>query len=363
MSRVPLGVAQHDSTIESTPCAEFRGQSSVRFRTSWQAAGLPFHASRSGTASTGCRRIRAELQGTVHTESAQVDALKCQILGGDARDRLVELPACSVHTIVTSPPYYQQRDYEDQRQIGAETTPQEYLRNLVEIFASCRRALRDDGTLWLNLGDKYQDKKLLGMPWRVALALSDDGWHLRSDIIWHKTNAMPHPVTTRPTPDHEYLFLFSKSTDYYYDADAIREPHVTFSPNSKMKGGRNHFGKRNSTPEAGKNAGNSNLHDARWDQAFHPNGRNKRTVWSVPLGKFREAHFAVFPPKLIEPCILAGAPADGVVLDPFFGAGTVGLVATELGRRFVGIELNPEYVKLATRRLKSVQGRLIFPSA
>jgi site-specific DNA-methyltransferase (adenine-specific) len=268
---------------------------------------------------------------------------------------LAELPAASIHTIVTSPPYYLQRDYDDERQIGSETDPQTYVENLVKIFRGCRRVLRDDGTLWLNLGDKYQDKKLLGMPWRVALALSEDGWLLRSDIIWHKPNAMPNAVSTRPTTDHEYLFLFSKSNAYYYDADAIREPHVTFSAKSKMKGGRNHFGKRNGTPEAGKNAGNTNLHDARWDQAFHPRGRNKRTVWSVPLGKFREAHFAVFPPKLIEPCILAGAPRGGIVLDPFFGAGTVGLVASELGRRYVGIELNGEYVKMALQRLRSTQ--------
>ena len=308
-------------------------------------------------------RLEFGNSGRIHSDRnygfPQVQPLTSQVICGDSRDKLVELPERSINTIVTSPPYYLQRDYDDDRQVGAETTPQDYIDSLVKILAMCRRVLRDDGTLWLNIGDKYHEKKLLGMPWRVALALSDDGWFLRSDIIWHKTNAMPHPVTTRPTTDHEYLFLFSKSPDYYYDADSIREPHVTFSENSKMKGGRNHFGKRNGTPEEGKNAGKSNLHDARWDQAFHPNGRNKRTVWSVPLGKFREAHFAVFPPKLIEPCILAGAPRGGVVLDPFFGAGTVGLVATELGRRYVGIELNEDYVRIAEKRLRSVQVTLI----
>jgi site-specific DNA-methyltransferase (adenine-specific) len=166
---------------------------------------------------------------------------------------------------------------------------------------------------------------------------------------------MPNSVKSRPTTDHEYIFLFSKSAQYYYDADGIREQHVTFTENSKMKGGRKHFGNRNGTPEIGKNSGNCNLHDARWDQAFHPKGRNKRTVWSVPLGKFRDAHFAVFPPKLIEPCILAGAPLGGVVLDPFFGAGTVGLVARQLGRRFVGVELNPEFVQIAKRRLEKAR--------
>ncbi|MEM7783728.1 MAG: site-specific DNA-methyltransferase, partial [Planctomycetota bacterium] len=183
---------------------------------------------------------------------------------------------------------------------------------------------------------------------------ADHGWNLRSDIIWHKPNAMPQATKSRPTTDHEYIFLFSKSDSYFYDADAIREPHVTFSENSKMKGGRKHFGKRNGTPESGKNAGNSNLHDGRWDQAFNPKGRNKRTVWSVPLGKFRKAHFAVFPPNLIRPCILAGCPKGGLVMDPFFGAGTVGLVAIETGRNYFGIELNPDYVEIARERLSEV---------
>ena len=284
--------------------------------------------------------------------------MESKIVCGDARTAMRQLPDACVNTVVTSPPYYRQRDYDDKRQVGDEKTPDDYVRSLVTIMEECSRVLKDDGTLWLNLGDKYVNKTLLGMPWRVALALSDSGWHLRSDVIWHKPNAMPHPVSTRPTTDHEYVFLFSKSKDYYYDADAIREPHVTFSENSRMAGGRNHFGKRNGTPEAGKNAGNSNLHHARWDQAFNPKGRNKRTVWSVPLGKFREAHFAVFPPKLIEPCILAGCPKDGVVLDPFFGAGTVGLVATELGRNYIGVELNGEYVNIARKRLKSIQPAL-----
>ena len=273
------------------------------------------------------------------------------ILNADAERALRGAPDSLVHSIVTSPPYYGQRDYGVVGQIGIEASPTAYVDHLVRIFREARRALREDGTLWLNLGDKYKDGALLGMPWRVALALIEDGWILRSDVIWHKPNAMPSSVKTRPTTDHEYLFMFSKSKSYYYDADAIREPHVTFSENSKMRGGRNHLGKRGGTPEEGKNKGNSNLHTGRWDQAFHPLGRNKRTVWSVPLGKFREAHFAVFPEKLIEPCILAGAPKDGIVLDPFFGSGTTGLVALNHGRRFIGIELNPDYCKMAQRRL------------
>ena len=281
-----------------------------------------------------------------------------KIVCGDSRTALRKIPDECIDTVVTSPPYYMQRDYDDERQIGEEKSPDDYVNNIVRIMDECKRVLKNSGTLWLNVGDKYRNKKLLGMPWRVAFALGDAGWQLRSDIIWHKPNAMPHPVSTRPTTDHEYLFLFSKSAEYYYDADAIREPHVTFSEDSKMKGGRNHFGKRDGTPESGKNSGNSNLHDARWDQAFHPHGRNKRTVWSIPLGKFREAHFAVFPPKLIEPCILAGCSEGGVVLDPFFGAGTVGLVATKLGRKYFGIELNKEYVKIATNRLANIQPTL-----
>jgi len=273
------------------------------------------------------------------------------IINGPAREALDAMPAGAAHVAVTSPPYFGQRDYGAAGQIGAETTPDDYVAALVGIFRSVRRVLRDDGTLWLNLGDKYRDGALLGMPWRVALALVDDGWALRSDIIWHKPNAMPHSVKTRPTHDHEYLFMFSKGGPYHYDADAIREPHRTFSEDSKMRGGRGHFGRRDGTPEAGKNRGNGNLHDGRWDQAFHPMGRNKRTVWSVPLGKYREAHFAVFPPALIEPCILAGSPADGVVLDPFFGAGTTGLVACDTGRRFIGVDINRDYCDMAYRRL------------
>ena len=273
------------------------------------------------------------------------------IINGDASEVLGLMPNNIVNTVVTSPPYFGQRNYNVAEQIGSEPSPEEYINRLVSVFQRVRSVLRDDGVLWLNLGDKYSNGTLLGLPWRVALALVDDGWLLRSDVIWHKPNAMPHSVKTRPTTDHEYLFMFSKGKKYYYDADSIREPHVTFSENSKMRGGRNHLGKRGGTPEAGKNGGNTNLHDARWDQAFHPLGRNKRTVWSVPLGKSRDAHFAVFPEKLIEPCVLAGSPPGGLVLDPFFGSGTAGLVALNRGRRFVGIDLNLQYCEMARRRL------------
>jgi DNA modification methylase len=277
--------------------------------------------------------------------------LKNRILTGDTRVLLPGIPAGSVDCIITSPPYYKQRDYQSQDQLGSEGDPESYVRSLASIFAECRRVLKPTGTFWLNLGDKYHEGRLLGLPWRVALQLAEQGWILRADVIWHKPNAMPHPVKNRPTVDHEYLFFFAKTDGYYYDADAIREPHVTFSANSRMRGGRNHFGKRNGTPEKGKNQGSRNLHNARWDQAFHPAGRNRRTVWSVPLGKCREAHFAVFPEGLVEPCVLAGSPPGGLVFDPFLGTGTVAVVAKSASRAYFGIELNPEYVAMAERRL------------
>ena len=290
-----------------------------------------------------------------------------RVLHGDTRDLAKRLPAASVDCIVTSPPYFGHRKYTgpsgDPRELGRQATVAEYVRDLTDCLNAVRRLLKPSGTMWLNLGDTYRNGQLLSIPWRTALALQDDGWQLRSDVIWHKPNAMPHSAKTRPTHDHEYLFMFSNTGDYFYDADAIREPHVTFTEASRMRGGRNHLGKRGSTPEAGKNAGNANLHDGRWDQAFHPKGRNKRTVWSVPLGKFRGAHFAVFPEKLIEPCISAGSPGGGVVLDPFMGAGTTGVVSARLGRHFVGFDLSRKYVDIATRRIKeSTGGQLRHPT-
>ena len=288
----------------------------------------------------------------------QPDFVLDSVICGDSLETLPCLPEESIQTIVTSPPYFQQRNYSSEDEIGQERTPDDYVQRLVEVFRAAKHLLRDDGTLWLNLGDKYQNGVQLGMPWRVALALQDDGWMLRSDIIWHKPNAMPSSVKTRPTTDHEYVFLFSKSKRYYYDVDAIREPHVTFSEHSKMKGGRNHFFKKGGTPERGKNGGQVNLHDGRWDQAFHPKGRNKRTVWSISLSKFRDAHFAVFPEQLVENCILAGSAEGGTVLDPFFGSGTTGLVAKRLGRHYVGIEKHAEYCEMARKRLAATERNL-----
>ncbi len=274
-----------------------------------------------------------------------------EIRCGDATACLRELGTDSVDVIVTSPPYFQQRNYVDPRQVGREATAEDYLDRLALIFGECLRIVKPAGSLWVVVGDKYQDGELLGMPWRLAFRLKEQGWILRSDVIWHKPNAMPSSSKTRPTVDHEYVFFFTRSKTYHYDADAIREPHVTFTDRSRMRGGRRHFFQRHGTPEAGKNGGNVNLHDGRWDQAFHPQGRNKRTVWSISLSKFRDAHFAVFPEALVEICLKASCPEQGVVLDPFLGSGTTGVVARRLGRRFVGIDCVEAYCEMARKRL------------
>ncbi|MEC9091365.1 MAG: site-specific DNA-methyltransferase [Planctomycetota bacterium] len=278
-----------------------------------------------------------------------------KVILGDASTQLKKFPSQSVDCVVTSPPYFQQRDYGVESQIGSEKCPAEYVANLKKIFEELKRVLKPTGTVWLNLGDKYKQGNQTGMPWRVAIQLMDDGWRLRNEIIWHKPNAMPSPVKNRLTVDHETIFFFVRNAKYFYDADAIREPHVTFSETSKMKGGRKHFGTRGGTPESGKNRGKSNLHDGRWDQAFHPKGRNKRTVWSIPLSKNRDAHFAVFPKKMVETCVQAGCPAKGIVLDPFCGTGTTLVVAQELGRDFVGIDCSKEYCSISRANLKENQ--------
>lgn len=277
------------------------------------------------------------------------------------------LPEGIAQSIITSPPYFGHRSYSQSPatqllEFGCEEDPKEYVAKLVTLFQELRRTLRDDGTLWLNLGDTYRNGQLLGVPWRTAIALQDSGWMLRSEIIWNKPNAMPSSVKNRPTVAHEHIFLFSKQAQYFYNADAIREPHVTFSDKSKMRGGRNHFGKRDSTPETGKNGGNPNLHTARWDQAFHPLGRNKRTVWDISLGKFREAHFAVFPPELVATCLLAGSRVGDLIFDPFMGSGTVALVAKQNCRHFLGCELVPEYVEMALNRVRAAQPPLLLVS-
>ncbi len=283
---------------------------------------------------------------------------------GDSWSLAKSLPPNFAQCIVTSPPYFSQRIYSAsgewrEFEFGREEDPVAYIEKLISLFNELQRVLHTKGTLWLNLGDTYRDGQLLGIPWRVALGLQAAGWILRSEIIWNKTNAMPSSVKNRPTTSHEHVFLFAKSNDYSYHADAIREPHITFSEKSRMRGGRNHLGKRDGTPEKGKNKGNPNLHNARWDQAFHPMGRNKRTVWDITLGKFRDAHFAVFPEQLVETCILAGTVRGEIVLDPFMGSGTTAVVARRLGRYFLGIELIPEYAEMTMHRVGEVQTTLL----
>ncbi len=278
--------------------------------------------------------------------------MSVRILVGDCRSRLAELPDQSVQTCVTSPPYFGLRDYGHDGQIGLEQTPEAFVSELVAVFREVRRVLRDDGTLWLNLGDSYgQGKQLRGIPWRVAFALQADGWYLRSDIIWHKPNPMPESVTDRPTKSHEYLFLLAKSERYYYDADAIREPHAEVSINRVRRPfhlSEHVEGRAVNTPE-----------DGDMSRFLHPNGRNRRSVWTVPTSPFKGAHFATFPPDLIEPCIKAGSKAGDVVLDPFGGAGTTGLVSDRLGRDAILCELNPRYAELAADRLRADGGMLI----
>ena len=291
-----------------------------------------------------------------------------RILTGSCLDVLPTLPAESVHCCVTSPPYFGLRDYGADGQIGLESTPDEFVAALVQVFREVRRVLRGDGTLWLNLGDSFgPGKQLQGIPWRVAFALQADGWYLRSDIIWSKPNPMPESVTDRPTKAHEYLFLLTKQAKYYYDADAIREPNSeltvkvhgpgkyaasngTSKPMDGLKGDRRDWNRSN--PESGLRNGRE------------LNGRNRRSVWHVATQPFSGAHFATFPPKLIEPCILAGCPKGGTVLDPFSGAGTTAMVAVQHGRNAIGIELNPEYVALSEDRLfKATEQTGLFASA
>lgn len=327
--------------------------------------------------------------------------MSVQILIGDARERLRELPDASVHCCVTSPPYFGLRDYGVEGQMGLEATPAEFVEGMVALLREVRRVLRDDGTLWLNLGDSYttggstserksdpkavgdvsrgvrrigtpeglKSKDLIGIPWRVAFALQADGWWLRQDIIWSKPNPMPESVRDRCTKAHEYLFLLSKGPRYHFDQAAILEPcspntHARLSQDVQNQVGSeraNGGAKTNGTMKAvgrkfDPGAGNKNNPSFDAAMAIMPTVRNKRSVWEVATQSFSGAHFATFPPALVEPCILAGCPKGGTVLDPFFGAGTTGLVADRLGRDCIGIELNPEYAALAERRIQSDAG-------
>lgn len=252
-------------------------------------------------------------------------------------DFLRTLESNSVNCCVTSPPYFGLRDYGHEGQIGLESTPDDFVDQLVGVFSEVKRVLRDDGTLWLNLGDSYDSKKQqLGIPWRVAFALQNDGWILRQDIIWHKPNPMPESVTDRCTKAHEYLFLLSKNERYFFDSEAIQEVAATV-------GKPRFFGAKNQVGTLRNDIG----------RMFEDNGtRNKRSVWSVNVQPFSGSHFATFPPDLIAPCILAGCPEDGTVIDPFGGAGTTGLVSNWHNRNAILCELNFEYAKLAYQRIK-----------
>ncbi len=280
------------------------------------------------------------------------------LLNGDCRTVLKELGDESVQCVVTSPPYWGLRDYKTSGQIGLESTPDEYVTQLVEVFRHVHRVLKDEGTLWLNLGDSYghgtssgrKAKDLVGNPWRVAFALQADGWYLRQDIIWAKPNPMPESVTDRCTKSHEYIFLLTKSEHYYYDHEAIKEPSI--DPESLRPEGRN---PRNDDKFAKAFLDESRNGMARTRDGFnklegvsYPN-RNKRDVWTVPSSAYSE-HFATFPPDLIKPCVLAGTKPGDVILDPFGGSGTTGMVAIELGRKAILIELNADYAKLCAQR-------------
>jgi DNA modification methylase len=278
-----------------------------------------------------------------------------------------------VQMCVTSPPYYGLRDYGADGQIGLEQTPQEFIDNLVEVFACVWDILAEDGTLWVNLGDSYarvggdssqkgrhwdnrknnpttghnryakdmgvKEKNLLGMPWRLAFALQEFGWYLRQDIIWHKPNPMPESVTDRCTKAHEYIFLLSKNQKYYFDNESIKEAATTKSEGIRFGG--NKYGD-NDDPKYATKSGNVSKE---YEKA------NKRDVWTVPVKPYSGAHFAVYPEELIQPCILAGSRVGDVVLDPFFGSGTTGQVCQNLGRKWIGCELNKDYEKLQNERL------------
>ena len=308
-----------------------------------------------------------------------------KIYQGDCIEVLKTFPDNSIHCCVTSPPYYGLRDYGQDGQIGLEETPEAFVQKLVEVFREVKRVLKDDGTLWLNLGDSYwgggwkgsqtdlsgtkqgtnagtlcgkdlkkdpkhpiiKSKDLVGIPWMVAFALRADGWYLRQDIIWHKPNPMPESVTDRCTKSHEYIFLLSKSQRYFYDADAIKDRMVPSSIKRNQSGW-------NGNEDRGYVSGKQN-HISKYmgsNAAKEAEFANKRSVWTITTKPFSDAHFATYPEDLIVPCIKAGCPEGGIVLDPFGGAATTALVAHKLRRDWVMIELNQDYINIAEKRLR-----------
>jgi DNA modification methylase len=341
--------------------------------------------------------------------------MSVEILTGDCRKLLQSLKSNSVHCVVTSPPYWGLRDYGIPPSIwggvascehmwdepiisqkndsnrgnmewttggnpgakvkgervsqgafcrhcgawygafGLEPTIQLYIEHTIEIFREVRRVLRNDGTCWINIGDGFQNKQLLGIPWRVAFALQDDGYYLRQDIIWSKPNPMPESVTDRCTKAHEYLFLMTKSAKYYYDADAIRETGEGYGRGKGLDAFRSKKYQNNNSFENSALTSASGAHGH-----SHEGGRNKRSVWEIPSEAFPEAHFATFPQKLVIPCIKAGCPSGGTVLDPFAGSGTVGVVASKLCCNAILMELNPKYVEMIKKRIN--RGNKLFSS-
>lgn len=301
-----------------------------------------------------------------------------KIIQGDCLSVLKTMESSTVNCCVTSPPYYGLRDYGVADQIGLEVTPEAYIANLVEAFRECKRILRDDGTLWVNIGDSYagnmsrasnngragfgttregifnrggdgiKPKDLIGIPWMLAFALRADGWYLRQDIIWAKPNPMPESVSDRCTKSHEYIFLLSKSSRYYFNSESIKEKA---SPDTSVRDRDNT--KLNNCPGRTK-MGGLKVNDYEF--------RNKRSVWTIATQPCKESHFATFPKELIRPCIKAGCPVDGIVIDPFLGSGTTACVCIEENRKYLGIELNPEYIKIAQKRINSTErnGLIIF---
>lgn len=310
------------------------------------------------------------------------DIEKNTIINGNSLEVLKSLPDNSIDCCVTSPPYYALRDYGCDGQIGLEETPEKYIESLCDVFSEVRRVLTPQGTLWLNIGDSYNGNKvgntevvknkkvsesndfhkklwggakpkdLIGIPWMLAFALRSQGWYLRQDIIWHKPNPMPESVTDRCTKSHEYIFLLSKSQKYYFDYESIMEPCADQERNNFQSGSRaNGINKDRNDNDLGERS-------KTWKPKTIDNQkvRNKRDVWEVNTKPCKEAHFATYPFELIKPCILAGCPENGIVLDPFMGSGTTAIVARSLNRNYLGVELNPEYIKIAHKRLEKHLG-------
>ena len=276
-------------------------------------------------------------------------AFRNRIVNADALSFLKQLPDECVYCIVTSPPYYGLRDYSSAGQIGAETSVPLYVESLRVIFDEARRVLRNDGTLWLNLGDSHDsNKNLLLVPAQVALALKADGWILRMDNVWHKTNPRPESVKDRPSKVHEYVYLFSKQKHYFYDQDAVRVPLKEVSIARAKRG----VSGKNKLARGAPGQSTNSIHEEKEQQGgLNYKGANRRSVWATSTDQFSGAHFATFPPALIEVPIKAGCPRGETVLDPFMGAGTTALVARRLGRAYTGSEINPAYWALANKRI------------